>query len=84
MLSLQAIGTGLLALASFTSALVPRQENVHGPNNRQYWSEGFDVTTEFAEKWPDTGNVVKVCTPYDSSHVSQPLTPVVVLPRGHP
>jgi hypothetical protein len=60
MLSLPVLGSGLLALASFTSALVPRQ-NAHGPNNRQYWSEGFDVHTDFAEKWPDTGNVVKVC-----------------------
>ena len=63
MLSLPIIGSGLLALASFTSALVPRQSNVHGPNNRQYWSEGFDIHTEFAEKFPDTGRVVKVSRP---------------------
>jgi len=62
MFSLSTIGASLLAVASLSSAsvLAPRQTACsNGPDSRQCWSEGFDINTEFAEKFPDTGKVVK-------------------------
>ena len=71
MYSLSTIGAGLLALASFSSAIVPRQSGcTHGPTSRQCWSDGFDINTDFAEKFPDTGKVVKVSSSHDRSLVS--------------
>lgn len=74
MYSFSSLAASLLALASFTSAgaVVPRQTGcTNGPQSRQCWGNGFDINTEFAEKWPSTGKVVK----YDFEITSETMSP---------
>ncbi|KAL2365691.1 hypothetical protein RJZ56_001453 [Blastomyces dermatitidis] len=35
----------------------------NSPKNRACWGGGFDITTNFGTKWPETGKVVEVCRP---------------------
>jgi hypothetical protein len=64
---LSSLGAGLLAFASLSSAsaIAARGDggSTNSPSNRQAWSNGFDIDTDFAEKFPDTGVVRKVSRP---------------------
>jgi hypothetical protein len=69
-------GFGLL-LAGFAAAapsarvssskLVGVRDSCHSPSNRACWSQGFDVSTDYEDKVPDTGVTRIVCRPYPSS-----------------
>ena len=66
MYSLQTIGAGLLALASTSLAaavpdIVQRDSScTNGPTTRSCWSNGFSVSTNSDNKFPDTGKTVTV------------------------
>jgi hypothetical protein len=83
MYSLSTLGAGLLAFASFSSALVARDSSTNSPSNRQAWSDGFSISTDFDTTFPDTGKVVTVSPEHDRLRVVQLLTYVAVRPRGH-
>ncbi|KIW01054.1 uncharacterized protein PV09_07568 [Verruconis gallopava] len=74
MYSLSTIGAGLLAFTSLSSALVARggyTACTNGASSRQCWSEGFDASTDFTKKWPETGKVVT----YELEATSEIMSP---------
>ena len=50
-------GKGLQSTSSFEDS---SSECIHGPTNRQCWSTGFNITTDYERVWPNTGKTKQV------------------------
>lgn len=74
MYSFKTVGASLLALASISNALVARDgyskdsssSCTNSASDRQCWSDGFSVSTDYTTEFPDTGNVVTVSASHGS------------------
>ena len=55
-------GKGLQSASSLEDS---SSECIHGATNRQCWSPGFNITTDYERAWPNTGKTRQV-----SSHAS--------------
>ena len=50
-------GKGLLSASSLEDS---SSECIHGAANRQCWSPGFNITTDYERAWPNTGKTKQV------------------------
>jgi hypothetical protein len=53
----------LLPLTAHGFALFPAKRTVHGPHNRQYWRDGYDIHTDYTNHSvppPPNGKLVEV------------------------